>query len=135
MLDCFARALSALAHGFAPQPPPAASPEGARIRDVLAILEARDFTDAHQGDPVPDRFALIAHSLDASLYREARGLVQVEAIEREPRPQGRPQGLEWAYDQLFVEIDRLRQARDLVRELAPIEPQVRALLAAHARRA
>lgn len=99
---------------------------------AMAAVEAAEFVERDTALGL-DRFPLLALSLDLAIARDRASLAAVEAIEAEPRPQGRGQGLEWAYGQLFVDADRLRQTRDLLRALAPHEATIRALVSAPAR--
>ena len=106
-----------------PRPAPAAA---------IAAIEAADFVAADEA-PCVDRFALIALALDSAVVRDREGLAMIEAIEANPKAHGRSHGLEWAYEQLFLDADRLRQAAALMRALAPHEATIRAILhASHA---
>ena len=99
------------------------------IRAALAALEAEDFVERDVA-PAFERFGLLAMSVDAAGERRGEDLAAIEAIEAVPRPHGRGHGLEWAYEQAFVEADRLRQAAQLMRVLERYEPEIRALIAA-----
>jgi hypothetical protein len=124
--------LRAICAALSYQPEPAPAPTGPTL---VQMIEAQDFTAADAGPPYPDRFAMLASSAAGCLKREMHALAAVEAIETQPRPSDRPQGLEWAYAELFHDSARLRQVVSLLRDLAPIEPEVRALIACRQRRA
>lgn len=108
--------------------PPVPPDEGvATLAPVLEALAATDFL-GERPLVAYDRFHLLALSLDAAIGRDCGAMARIEAIEATPRAHGRSHGLEWGYEQLFVDVDRLRQVADLLRKLAPHEREVRALL-------
>ena len=94
---------------------------------AFEAVEAVEFLD-RDSDAAIEAFGLLAFSVDAALERGRRDLAGIEAIEAVPRPHGRTHGLEWAYDRMFVDADRLRQVAALMRALAPHEAEIRALL-------
>lgn len=104
-------------------PPPARSPVAA-----IAAIEASEFVRRDVASEV-DRFALLVLALEGAMTRDRSALTAIEAIEAKPRGNGQTHGLEWAYEQLFRDADRLRQCRDLLQALAPHERTIRALIA------
>lgn len=96
----------------------------------IAAIEAVEAAEFIACDPLAslDRFALLAHSIDAAVERGRRDMAAMEAIEATPRANGRSHGLEWAYGEQFVDGVRLMQVAALIRALAPHEAAVRALL-------
>lgn len=95
---------------------------------AIAAIEASEFVhrdDAHE----VERFGLLVLALESAISRDRSAMSAVEAIEARPRGNGREHGTEWAYEQLFLDTDRLRQCCSLLRALAPHERTIRALVA------
>lgn len=133
----FGAVLSALPFGMAPSVEAdraVAAPPAPSVAPLLASLEAADFVAKDEASAF-DRFALIALALDSAVLRDREGLAMIEAVEANPKAHGRAHGLEWAYEQLFQDAARLRQAAALLRALARHEPAIRALIAADGGRA
>ena len=103
------------------------APDAPSLAVVFERVEAAEFLE-RDDDAAIEAFGLLAFSVDAALERGRRDLAGIEAIEAVPRPHGRTHGLEWAYDRMFVDADRLRQVAALIRALAPHEAEIRALL-------
>jgi len=95
---------------------------------AIAAIEAAEFVERDAAHDV-ERFGVLVMALESAISRDRSALAAVEAIEARPRPHGRTHGTEWAYEQLFLDTDRLRQCCDLLRALAPHEPAIRALVA------
>lgn len=98
--------------------------------DPLGEFIASTATSPGPRPRAPARFALLAGALAACHDRERRAVEQLEALEAEPRPNGRAQGLDYALLDARQSLEFLRQARDLLIDLARVEPEVRALLEA-----
>jgi hypothetical protein len=107
--------------------PPAPPPERSTVAAIAAI-EASEFVHRDATREF-ERFGLLVLALEHAIARDRSTLAAIEAIEATPRPHGRSHGLEWAYEQVFRDTDRLRQCCELLRELAPHERMIRALVA------
>lgn len=85
------------------------------------------FTRGAAPPPAPVPFALLSLALAGVIEREARALAQMRALEAAPRPQGRPQGLEWAVLDGTETLTRLRALSALLAAITPHEAIVRAI--------
>lgn len=106
---------------------PLAPPPGSPLSAAIAAVEASEFVRRDEAHAI-ERFGLLMLALDSAISRDRSALAAVETIEGQSRGNGRTQGTEWAYEQLFLDTDRLRQIRELLHALAPHERAIRALI-------
>lgn len=110
--------------------PPVGSAGPSTLAAAAAVEEVEEAGAFARPAPEFERFGLLLLAARSAEARDRRSLAEIEILDRQPRPGGRSQGLEWAYQELFEGTDRLRQLGDLMAVLARHEPAVRAILAA-----